>query len=155
MAPAAGAPAASKGAPTRTLPPTAATAADFGDPLRTTAYTLCLFDGADDSPMVRLHAGVPAGGTCGGKPCWKATGRKGFRFRSKPPTTEGLSGFSLRAGRMPRIVASAHGASLALPALPYTPPVTVQLKASGGQCWDARFTRPRANKRGRFGAQSG
>jgi len=131
------------------------TAADLGDPLRTTGYTLCLFDGAQDSPVVRFLAGVPAGGTCGGKPCWKASGRKGFRFRSKPPTAQGVSGLSLRAGRTARIVASAQGPGLALPALPFAPPVTVQLKASDGPCWDARFTRPRANKRGRFRAQSG
>ena len=37
--------------------------------LHTTAYTLRLFDGAEDSPVVRLHAGAPAGETCSGKPC--------------------------------------------------------------------------------------
>ena len=69
----------------------------------------------------------------------RATGRKGFRFRTKPPTSEGLSSLSLRA----------------LPAISLAPPVTLQLKASDGRCWDARFTRPRVNRPGRFQAQSG
>jgi hypothetical protein len=42
--------------------------AEFGDPLTTDAYTLCLYDGTG------LLAGLTAdaGGSCTGKPCWRS-----------------------------------------------------------------------------------
>src|SRR5262249_55572845 len=45
--------------------------ADFGTPLTSTKYTLCIYD-QSASPQPLLFAQVPGGGTCGTKPCWKA-----------------------------------------------------------------------------------
>src|SRR5205085_86646 len=48
------------------------TLGDFGTPLTSTNYVLCVYDAGN--VVARLR--IPAGGTCAGKPCWqaKATG---------------------------------------------------------------------------------
>jgi len=60
--------------------------AAFGDPTATTDVTVCLVDGTAESDRALLEITVPAAGTCGEVPCWKAT-RRGFRF--KDPTAAG------------------------------------------------------------------
>jgi len=51
--------------------------ADFGGPLTTTGYDLCIYDGTA-TPIVQAH--VEPGGLCGPRPCWKPT-RRGFTDR--------------------------------------------------------------------------
>ena len=41
----------------------------------------------------------PAGGTCAGKPCWKATGVKGYKYSDKALTPDGTL---VEANRAPR-----------------------------------------------------
>jgi len=45
---------------------------DFGDPVTTTSYAVCLYD-APSSLFLGLR--VPAGGMCGAAPCWKPHAR--------------------------------------------------------------------------------
>jgi hypothetical protein len=122
----------------------ATTLAELGDPAGAGGdYTLCLYDASATRIFSVL---VPAGGTCGGKPCWSATGTKGFAYRSaRPRDTEGLDKLQLGAGDAGKmkVAASRRGrANIDLPIPPVaglTLPLTVQLQQSGGNCFGATF----------------
>jgi hypothetical protein len=85
-----------------------------------------------------LDAAVPAGGVCGGKPCWPKH-RVGFRFKSKSAAANGIASIDLKPGRDGKaaIAVRGQGANLRFPALPLALPVRVQLRASNGSCWEA------------------
>jgi hypothetical protein len=59
----------------------ATTLADFGDPLTSTDYTVCIYDSSRGRSRSCSPA-APAGGTCGTKPCWK-TIKGGFKYNDK------------------------------------------------------------------------
>ena len=44
---------------------------EFGDPLSTTNYDLCVYDESAGTPELVMSEHVAAGATCGSKPCWK------------------------------------------------------------------------------------
>lgn len=115
---------------------------DFGDPLNTTVYTLCLYDETAGVPSLKLTAAVPAGGTCGGDPCWSTIG-KGFKYKDPSAGNAGISGLLLKFGESgkAKIVAKGKDANLDMPALPLAQDqhVIVQLKNSLGTCWEARY----------------
>ena len=115
----------------------AVSSGDLGDPLTKTGFALCLYDAAGR----RLAAAVPAGGSCLGKPCWKAS-HGGFKYSNAELTPDGLKTMGLRAGLAgkARIVARGRGQTLALPALPFAVPVTVELVSAGTRCWSAHYT---------------
>ncbi len=57
-------------------------AAQLGDPVGgTSAFRVCIW--RDRVPV--YHTEIPAGGTCGGKACWKRLGAKRLRFRDRNP----------------------------------------------------------------------
>ena len=68
----------------------ATTMADFGDPLATTDYGLCVYDGNGDAasraprsrPAARCNAKSP-------RPCWRAS-RSGFRYVDRDLTPAGI-----------------------------------------------------------------
>lgn len=130
--------------------------AEFADPPNSSAtYRVCLYD-ASGNPQPLLDADVPPGGTCGRKPCWKATAR-GFVYKNKPGVPDGVVRLTLNAGADGRakIQASAQGANLQTPALPLTLPVTAQLVIVDGastQCWQTTFTAATANQPSLFKA---
>jgi hypothetical protein len=68
----------------------ATTPADFGDPTLATDYRLCVYDATGDGAALIAAADIPAGGTCAGTPCWKATTR-GFRYRDKAATPDAIA----------------------------------------------------------------
>jgi len=70
--------------------------ASFGDPLSTTDLTACVVAAAGESDRALLEITVPAAGTCGEVPCWKAT-RRGFRFRD-PTAANGAARLRLITG---------------------------------------------------------
>jgi hypothetical protein len=113
--------------------------ADFGDPLTTDGYALCLFDSLGG---LLFQANAPAGGTCGGKPCWKALGIKGFRYKDSLRTPDGVDKISLKAGLQgkAKMQFKAKGADIPAFALPLGLPVTAQLQAENGQCWEGSFS---------------
>jgi hypothetical protein len=114
----------------------ATTKADLGDPVGATGYRLCVYDASG----LRHGAELSAGGSCAGKPCWKST-KTGFRYRNPPLVPDGVAGLTLKSGGdgRARIALQARGTALGL-ALPFAPPVTVQLqRTDGAACWDARF----------------
>ena len=133
---------------------------DFGDPRTDTDYAVCAFEGFDDEglgeegfsePRRLLASAVPAGGTCGGKPCWKAMAH-GYRYRDPEATPDGIRSLVLRSGKAKaaRIKAAGRGANLNLSSLPVHLPLVVQLQASNGQCWQAVYRNPKVNNPVKF-----
>ena len=130
------------------------TVADFGDPLTTDAYELCMYDG---SSSLVMHAVVPAGGLCPSavptarsrrtvqqRPCWTETST-GFRYHNNAAAPLGVTQLLLRAGSSPgtaRISLSGRGVNLEMPLFPLAQPLIVQLQNSSGRCWSASYTPP-------------
>src|SRR5262245_2697069 len=112
---------------------------DFGDPLGTDGYSLCLYDAG------ALVTTVPVAGSCLTKPCWteKSTG---FKFQNTSLQPSGVQSLKLVAGvdGKASVVLKGKGASLAIPDPgSLTGPIDVQLRKSGGPpCWGARFSTP-------------
>jgi polyhydroxybutyrate depolymerase len=108
---------------------------DFGDPTVSTGYALCVYGPTG----LLISPAAPAGGVCGGKPCW-AVAKTGAKYTNKPLTPDGLLKMSLKAGGTgrARIAVKGKGTHLLLPALPLGLPVRVQLlREDTGTCWEA------------------
>lgn len=117
--------------------------ADFGDPLAATDYTFCLYGPAGE-PI--LEAAAPAGGECGDKPCWKSR-KQGFIYRDARRDSDGLRQVLLTAGEDGKaaVAVVAGGERLPLPPLGFDLPITAQLQAAGGECWEAVFDEAKRN----------
>lgn len=117
---------------------------DFGNPVTTSSYKLCIYAGVAQTPV--LQAVAPAGGTCLGRPCWKSRGSKGFRYADRARTPDGLNRIVLRgnpAKTRAQIVVKGKGINLGMPMLPLTHPVIAQLtKSDGPECWEAVYSAP-------------
>jgi hypothetical protein len=132
----------------------ATTLGDFGDPVAGDAYDLCVYDG--DSSLL-LHASIPGGGTCGGKPCWKAAGRTGFAYTANDASPEGITSVRLKAGGAGQasVVVKGKGPNLRTPALlGMALPLRVQLQRSDGTCWGADFSTAQVGNATRFAARA-
>ncbi|MEO8604022.1 MAG: DNRLRE domain-containing protein, partial [bacterium] len=122
-------------------------AADLGDPLTTTTYTLCIYDQSAGVATVKLEAVLPPAGVCAGKACWSPT-RTGFKYSDPRTETDGIKSVALRAGAAgkAKIVVKGGRDFLDTPNLPLAqdPQVVVQLKndSGGGRCWESRFSGP-------------
>jgi cysteine-rich repeat protein len=133
----------------------AATAkAEFGNPVTSTGYQLCVYDELAGAPSLVLSATAPAGGTCDGRPCWSETTR-GFAYRNPDLVPGGLFKVELKAGAAGRakIVVKGRGGHLGMPSLPLRQDatITVQLRNSAGDCWAASYSAPASqNKDGSF-----
>lgn len=126
---------------------------DFGDPISTTHYDLCLYDEASTLVMT---ASVPPGGLCGKKACWKAT-KHGFTYVNKALAPDGVQQLVLVQGLLPgkaKITAKGKGVNLDMPPLPLAGPVRVQLKNTGGACWEATYSAPLKNDAAQFKAKA-
>ena len=123
----------------------------FGDPVNgPTAYHLCIYDTSAGPPFLAFSATVPAGGTCGPRPCWKQTHNR-FSYTNSLATPDGLRRMTLQAGKTgAHIGASGRGRNLHMPAsvdgnslLREFPEVIVQVQRSDSPtCWEAVFTSP-------------
>jgi hypothetical protein len=125
-------------------------ASDFGDPVEVDDYTLCMYANSDRSPSLLFSATAPAGGMCpgrkGGKPCWKGQGnppgRKGYRYKDRAQTPDGLDLLLLKPGEegKAKVVVKGKGIGLGLPPLStISLPLMVQLRAANGKCWQAEY----------------
>ncbi|HEY2387465.1 MAG TPA: Ig-like domain-containing protein [Candidatus Binatia bacterium] len=117
--------------------------AEFGDPLHTTDYELCVYDG---NGTLVTRACAPAAGDCGGKPCWKDKG-SGFTFRRRDLTGSGLKNslqVVLKSGPQgkAKLAVTGKGGSPHIPPLPLQMPVRAQLVNGGGVCWEAAYGTP-------------
>jgi cysteine-rich repeat protein len=128
------------------------TVEDFGDPLGTTTYDLCVYDKGTGSVRLLEHATLAPTDTCDGVPCWTSTSN-GFTYHNAAGTVQDVT---LRGGLpgQARIVARSAGGSFGVPAMPLAPPVFVRLQARNGLCWAARYSTPERNGSRRFRARS-
>ena len=113
--------------------------ADFGNPLGTTDYQLCIYaNGALVS-----KAFIPAGGTCAGKACWKENA-KGFQYKDKDATPAGVTQLKLKEGvdGKSQIQVKLKGDNVDMPDLALALPVRVQIKNSAGICWETTHSAP-------------
>ena len=120
--------------------------ADFGTPLTTTSYQFCIWEEIGGDPRLSASYTIPAGGTCGSKPCWKESS-SGFKFSDKSHTSTGIAGLQLKQGLAPgksKIILSGKGANLPVPVMPLiqSPNVVMQLIAANGVCWETRYGMP-------------
>ena len=115
---------------------TAVASGDLGDPVTQTGFAVCVYDAAGRQSA----ATVSAGGSCLGKPCWKAM--KGGSKYSNADATGSKTSVLLKAGLAgkARIKAKGRGQALDLPSLPLVVPVTMDLMSSTGRCWSARYS---------------
>lgn len=122
--------------------------ADFGDPLTTTDYTLCVYAGPEETPLLEITA--PAGGTCLGRPCWKAKGNarqvRRYKYADSNHSSDGIARVVLR-GRpsvaRAHLVVVGRGDNLPLPDLPLEGTVRAQLvKSDAADCWEATYSAP-------------
>ncbi len=135
------------------------TLADIGDPLVSDpVYSVCVYDssGAGDA---LLRAGVPPGGTCSGKACWREQPGKGFKYKDKAGSAGGVQQLQLRAGDTgkAKLQVKGKGAGLVLPMLPLTGAVTAQLHVDEGvrhECWSATFSTSLKNDPEQYKAKS-
>lgn len=118
------------------------TLTDFDDPAEAATgsnYTLCMFDDPAGNQGVLLAAEVAAGE--GWKPLGTG-GLRGFRWKGRGDAkSDGLTKIDLRPGADGKayLRVQGQGEALQTPALPFSAPVTVQLGASGGACWQTTF----------------
>jgi cysteine-rich repeat protein len=111
-----------------------------GDPTAATEYDVCVF-GAEG---LVFQATATPGGTCSGKPCWRATSG-GFRYRDRTGASDGLRKMLLdQDGPSFDLGVSAKGPNVQLPPFPGNigAPVVAELRARdphGNQCWQSRF----------------
>lgn len=114
---------------------------DLGDPLATDPFDLCVYSAGS----LVLATRAPAGGTCGRKPCWKATA-SGFGYADPERSPLGIGKIVLKAGEAGRasMSVSAKSALLPDPGLPLATPLRVQMsRADGADCWEAGFSSAR------------
>jgi hypothetical protein len=125
-----------------------ATFSEFGLPVVSTDYRLCVYDGAD---LLRMNMFVPAGGICArGKPCWKANGMNDsatYKYKRKDGAFNGITAILLRAPQgTASILVKGRGPFLSMPRLPLvqTPsPARVQLvNSTTSTCWEATYSGP-------------
>ena len=122
------------------------TQADFGDPLSSNGavYKFCVYAGATPSVVVAMQ--VPAGGTCSGKPCWRALGTKGYRYGDRRLSSDGVKKLILKGGAAgkSKILIQGKDGNLPLPTLPLGSdgPLIAQLSSSdpNAACFEQSFS---------------
>jgi cysteine-rich repeat protein len=133
----------------------ATTLAEFGNPVTTTTYLVCIYDGSGNAQPL-LAAAAPADGTCkSNKPCWKGASTS-YKYNDALLTPDGLQSMLVKEGLVDfkaKLQVKGRGTNLLAPTLPLVPPVTVQVhNTQTGVCWDAVFTTPSVNDTVRFKA---
>jgi trimeric autotransporter adhesin len=124
----------------------AQTQSSFGDPVGGgTAYALCLYDTTGGAAVLKMGVSIPAGGTCGTQPCWKALAQKGWSYKN----TSGITKVLLIGGAAgkPSLQVRGKGMTLPLPAplsgsqyFDEDPAVVIQLHSSNTMsCWSSSF----------------
>jgi hypothetical protein len=122
-------------------------AAELGNPATgTTDYELCVYEEIGGTPLLVMSALAPAGGVCAGsKECWSASA-KGYRYRDRNLSPDGLLKLVVKAGAFgqSRAIVIGRGPALRVPGMPLSqdPNVVVQLLNSDGACWGASYGTP-------------
>jgi cysteine-rich repeat protein len=120
------------------------TAADLADPLTVDSYRICIFD-ESAAPRLVFGAEAPAAGTCAGRSCWKGVGSpagaRGYRYRDKERTPDGLDKLVLKPGADGKasISVAGRGENLKVDESIGATSVRVQIVSDNGGCWEASF----------------
>ncbi len=139
----------------------ATTTDQFSDPVTNLpSIHFCLYDGSATSQPL-LDSSVPASGICDGKPCWRATGERGFKYKDRVATADGVLAVRLKNGidGKARITLKSKGDQIGeptMPSLPLTTDVTAQLLIYDSEnvgCWQTTFSTTVKNEPGRFKAK--
>jgi hypothetical protein len=119
---------------------TAADPSAFGDPTETDSYSFCVYDGSA-RPQPLFEAAVPADGACGKVRCWTSFPVGRLDYFDPQREVNGIELIRVLPGAEGRSRAEVKGRGerLALPDLPLTVPVTVQLQVANGDCWSATY----------------
>jgi cysteine-rich repeat protein len=129
----------------------AATAlADLGTPTAAGDWAFCVFDTAGGADRLVLQSTIPAGNG------WRARGRRGFRFRNRRGTPDGITRVDATPGKAGKasILVQGKGPNLLMPPLGLGAPVEAQLETSGrGPCFAATFATPKTNTSALFRAR--
>jgi hypothetical protein len=116
---------------------------DLGDPTQTTRYELCVYD----ANGIQMAMGVPPGAP------WQTVGApaspSGYKYKDAGATNDGIKIMKLKASNLNKAQMKVLGKGDNLPdteTLPFQFPVTAQLYASDGACWEAQFTQAETRK---------
>lgn len=127
------------------------TIADFFDPQTTANYAFCLYTGTAGDRLASLE--VPPGGN------WKLVRARGYRYRDRTGSADGIVKMSLRGSGGDRAQARVRGKGENLPDLDLSsglplPVVAQLLNTQSGVCWEGRFDAGSvvSNQSGRFEA---
>lgn len=116
--------------------------AEFGSPRTTTDYALCIYAGPDEEYVMGIT--VPSHGSH-----WKALGSKGFKYKDKGGTADGVQGLLVKGSQSDksRAIVKAKDQSMPDAALGDLPaPLVAQLLTSDTSvCWEAAFSTIRKN----------
>lgn len=125
----------------------ATTVAEFGNPLTSTGYTLCVFDSTGGTPTVAMAESIAPGAG------WRAAGT-GFSF-SGAGTAVGAVKLKAGAAGIATIGLKGKGVCSGVPTLPLTQSPTVRVQLSNGTtCWEADYGTHALNTADRFKARA-
>jgi hypothetical protein len=113
--------------------------ANFGNPIMTDDYALCVYDAAD---ALVLRSDAPAGAICSGASCWAAKPGGSFVYRDPSGTPSGLVRLLLKTKPTggAKLGLKGRGANLGVPSpAELDLPLRTQLHAGGSRCFEAAF----------------
>jgi hypothetical protein len=132
--------------------------ADFGDPLTSTHYALCVYDDVQGTMRPVMEAHALAGGACKNGPCWTASD-DGWRYKDSEGRHGPIRTIRLEPGEdgEASILLKAQGPALLPPPMPFAlePSLRVQLlNTENGECWEAVYSTADTNSAEEFKARS-
>jgi hypothetical protein len=109
--------------------------ADMGNPVEITRYELCIYDASG----VKMALGVPPG--AGWRSVGSSSAPRGYQYKDRQGLHAGINAISLTGSSVTHAIMKlkAKGPYLPDTTLGFGLPVTAQLYASDGSCWDAEF----------------
>ena len=118
----------------------ATTAADYGQPLTGTSYSLCVYDHVGATPVLVMNAFASPGSN------WRSKGGVKFSYSNRTPPSDGISRIRLKTGIAGKanIKVGARGNPIDMPPMPLVEDtnVTVQFLGLHGPCWEAEYPAP-------------
>lgn len=122
----------------------AVTQSQFGNPVNgSTAYRVCVYDAANQ--LQATYTVARAGQTCGDKPCWATVSDKGYKYKDKAATADGVIMMKLGGGDPGKGKLKIKGKGSNLPsgiaaALQNQTSATVQVLSSDASCFGVALT---------------
>jgi hypothetical protein len=109
--------------------------ASLGDPTAAdgATYAICI---RSDAGLVFRQEVAPSG-TCAGRPCWRALGDRGFAYKNARASDAVSVLRVLASGRTGSQIAATLKGSTAFASLPSASPLTLQVEATSGPCFNA------------------